>query len=104
MNTFRTSTLAAICAGGAMFVSVLPAVADDTGVNIIYPPKLAPKPVVTDQNGTQPHEPAVVEIYISTNRPLYHYRVLSRREFVDRALFQNYVGFKKVYKGRRYPF
>ena len=83
-----------------MLMAVPAAHAADAGVNIIYPPKRAadfdkPAPAAAKN---------VVKVKIHV-RPNYRRFFRERQRFyVDRALFQNYTGFRKVYGGRNYPY
>ena len=98
----KTGSLAAICAGAAMLMTVPMAHAGNAGVNMIYPPKrasdfdkAAPAPVATK---------TVVKVKVYVHRNTRKYLRERRRFYVERALFQNYTGFRKVYGGRNYPF
>ena len=103
MDITRTGGLTAICLGAAMLMAVPTAEAGNAGVNIIYPPKLASD---FDKSDEEPVRTTRTEVKVNvTVRPSYRQFWRERRRwYTERALFQNYVGFRKQYSGRRYPF
>ena len=103
MSIIKTGGLTAAVLGAAVFVAAPAAQAGDAGVNIIYPPKRAAdfdKPDEPTRSGTREEVRVVVRV-----RPNYRSFWRERRRFyVERALYQNYLGFAKQYGGRDYPF
>ena len=84
-------------------LTIVPAAhAANAGVNIIYPPKRAadfdrPAPAPAAKKTV-----VKVKVYVRPNTRRYLRE--RQRFYIDRALFQNYTGFRKVYGGRNYPF
>lgn len=86
-----------------------PVHADGTGVTIHRPPGSPPASArkydlpdepVAPLEARHTHPPKRVSIIIDVT----HTRRFLRRQYVNRILFQRYLGFKRVYRGRRYPF
>ena len=79
-----------------------PANAGNSGVNIIYPPKLAPDFKAAEERKAETGQETRVRVYVVPGlRSFYRWR---ERRRVNRALFQNYLSDRTSYSGRLYPF
>lgn len=104
MKTLKTAALSAMCAGAVMLWAASAGAADNAGVNIIYPPRLASAFDKADDMPAKPEVQPIVNVKIILASDQRAFDIIHRRNFINRALYQRYLGFKRVYKGRRYPF